>query len=262
MSKQIQHTPGVLHARLAGCALLALLLGGCAASAQRTVKEKDAATYNVQLGIAYMNQGDLARAKDKIDRAYVQDPDSADVRSARAMLFERMGDTRKADGEFRAALQLAPHDPKMVNNYAVYLCQAGRYDEGVKRFLEAAHNALYPTPEAAYTNAGVCQRAAKHDEAARVNFTQALQLRPNYAEAVFQLATLQFQHGELTAARASIDAFIGSFPETADLLLLGVRVARAQGDRVGAQRYARKLQLDFPGTDQARALAELDHNPG
>ena len=59
-----------------------------------------------------------------------------------------------------------------------------------------------------------------------------------------------------------IDGFIGSFHATADLLLLGVRVARAQGDRLAAQRYARKLQLDFPGTDQARALAELDHNPG
>ncbi len=55
---------------------------------------------------------------------------------------------------------------------------------------------------------------------------------------------------------------MGSFSETPDLLLLGVRVARAQGDRLAAQRYARKLQLDFPGTDQARALAELDHNPG
>src|SRR5947199_32112 len=63
-------------------------------------------------------------------------------------------------------------------------------------------------------------------------------------------------------ARAGIDACIGSYEATADLLLLGVRVARAQGDRVGAQRYARRLQLDFPGTDQARALAELDRNPG
>jgi len=42
----------------------------------------------------------------------------------------------------------------VVNNYAVYLCQNGRTDEGVRRFEEAAHNALYRTPEAAYTNAG------------------------------------------------------------------------------------------------------------
>jgi len=251
------------HARLAAGALLALLLGGCGSSGpQKSTHARDAAAYNVQLGIAYMNEGDLARAKDKLDRALGQDPDSADVHSARAMLFERMADAPHADTEFRAALRLAPHDPRVLNNYAVYLCQSGRNDEGVKRFLEVARNALYPSPQAAYTNAGVCLRAVKRDEEARVDFTRALQLQPNYAEAEFQLATLQFQHGELSTARAGIDTFIGSFPETADLLLLGVRVARAQGDHVAEQRYARKLQLDFPQTDQARALAELDHNPG
>jgi len=150
----------------------------------------------------------------------------------------------------------------MVNNYAVYLCQNGRVDEGVKRFLEAARNPLYPTPEAAYTNAGVCLRAAKRDDEARVDFMRALQLKPNFAEAQFQLANLQFDHGELAPARNGIDGYIGTYNATADLLLLGVRVARAQGDRVAAQRYARKLQLDFPGTDQARALAALEHNPG
>ena len=256
-------TPIPLHAAFAGCIAAALLLGGCSGlNPQKASRAHDAANYNVQLGIAYMNQGDLQRAKDKLDRALSQDADSADVHSARAMLFERMGDNAHADAEFRSAQRLAPHDPKVLNNYAVYLCQSGRNDEGVKRFIEVANNALYPTPEAAYTNAGVCLRAVKRDDEARADFIRALQRQPNYAEAAFQLATLQFQHGELAPARASIDGYIGSFPETPDLLLLGVRVAHAQGDRVAEQRYARKLQLDFPGTDQARALAELGHNPG
>jgi len=248
-------------ARFCGGLMALLLLVACSSNAKKTEKAHDAAVYNVQLGLAYMNQGELERAKDKLDRALAQDPGSADVHSARATLFARLNQKDKADEEFRAALRLAPHDPRMVNNYAVYLCQNGRYDEGVKRFLEAAHNALYPTPEAAYTNAGVCLRAAKRDDEARVNFTRALQLKPNFAEAQFQLANLQFEHGEFAPARAGIDSFIGTYNATADLLLLGVRVARAQGDRVAAQRYARKLQLDFPGTDQARALAQLDH-PG
>jgi type IV pilus assembly protein PilF len=132
----------------------------------------------------------------------------------------------------------------------------------VKRFLEAAHNPLYRTPEVAYSNAGVCLRAAKRDDEAADNFNRALQLRPDYAEAVFQLATLQFERGQLPAARAEIDGFLGNHEATADLLLIGVRVARAQGDRSGAQGFARRLQRDFAGTDQARALAALDHNPG
>ena len=249
-----------LPPRLAAGAL-ALLFAACV-TAEHPSKARDAAAYNVQLGIAYLHQGDVALAKDKLDRALAEDPGSADVHSARAMLFERMHNPATADAEFRTSLRLAPHDPQVVNNYAVYLCQNGRTEEGVRRFEEAAHNALYRTPEAAYTNAGVCLRAAKRDEEARADFGRALRIRPNFAEAVYQLTELQFQHGELAPARAGIDAFIGSYEATADLLLLGVRVARAQGDRVGAQRYARRLQLDFPGTDQVRALAELDRNPG
>ncbi len=148
------------HAAHLAALAVGLLLAGCGAT-QHSSKGHDAASYNVQLGIAYLNQGEIALAKDKLDRALAENPDSADVHSARAMLFARMSEPSKADAEFRTALRLAPQDPNIVNNYAVYLCQHGRFDEGVKRFEEAAHNALYRTPESAYTNAGVCLRQAQ-----------------------------------------------------------------------------------------------------
>ena len=254
------------HVRLQRClvgAVLTLALAACGGSTpQRPSSPTNAAIANMQLGSAYMNQGELALAKDKLDKALEQDPNNPEVHSVRAMLFERMGLPAKADAEYRTALRLAPNDPNVINNYAVYLCQNGRTDEGVKRFEEAAKNALYRTPEAAYTNAGVCLRAAKRDEAARPYFIKALQLKPNFSDAVLQLADLEFHHNEFQQARALLDAYFGNFGETPDLLLLAVRVARSQKDPLGAQRYARKLQMDYPGSDQTRALAGLDRNPG
>jgi type IV pilus assembly protein PilF len=252
----------LMRSVLAACAALAMV--ACATSQRdaKNKKERDAATYNTQLGIAYLRQGEIPLAKEKLDRALKEDPNNPGVHSARAMLYDRLGDAGKADSEFQTALRLAPHDPEVLNNYAVYLCRIGRADEGVRRFEEAAHNALYRTPEAAYTNAGVCLRSAKRDEEAARNFKQALVIRPNFSEAAYQLSDLQFHGGKLTDARAQIDSYIGSFQATPDLLLLGVRVTRAQGDRLAAERYARKLRLDFPGSEQARALAELDRNPG
>jgi type IV pilus assembly protein PilF len=247
-----------------GATLLALMLGGCDTPTKNSnrIKTEDAAVYNTQLGINYMHQGELAVAKDKLDRAVKQDPGYAPAHSARAMLYDRLGNTEVADNEFRTALRLAPQDPDMINNYAVYLCQNGRTDDGVKKFQEAAANALYRTPEAAYTNAGVCLRAAKRDEEARALFVKALQVRPSYGEAAYQLANLEFQHKELTQARGLIDAFLANFPQTADLLLLGVSVARAQGDQPASAKFARKLQLDFPGSDQTRSLGAPAHPPG
>ena len=144
----------------------------------------------------------------------------------------------------------------------MYLCRTGRTDEGVKRFEEAAHNALYRTPEAAYTNAGVCLRGAKRDTQAAMSFQRALQVRPNFAEAAYQLADLDFQRGEVREARETVDRFLSSFEATPDLLLLGVRITSKQGDRLAQEKFARKLRMDYPSSDQARALAELGRNPG
>jgi Tfp pilus assembly protein PilF len=49
---------------------------------------------------------------------------------------------------------------------------------------------------------------------------------------------------------------VSRYTATPEMLMLGVRVARAQGDRLAAERYARRLRVDFPDSDQARSLSE------
>jgi len=239
-----------------------LALAGCASAGDRAKKKGDASNYNMQLGMAYLNQGDLGLAKEKLDRAVAENPGDPNVHSAMAMLQDRLGHPDLADKEFKAALNLGPRSPDVLNNYAVYLCRSGRVDEGVKAFEEAAHNALYRTPEVAYTNVGVCLRGAKRDTQAAMSFQRALRIKPNFAEAAYQLADLDFHRGEVQSARETVDQFVGSYEPTADLLLIGVQIARKQGDRVAEEKFARKLRMDFPSSDQTRALAELHRNSG
>ena len=242
-------------------ALLAGVLAGCA-NQQKLQQRHDAAVYNTELGIAYMRRNQLAVAQTRLDLAVQENPDDPDVRSARGLLFARLGDRKQADHEFREALRLAPKNPDFQNNYAVYLCSVGRVDEGVQSFLKAARNPLYVTPELAYDNAGVCLRSAHKDAEATQMFANALAIRPNFPQALWQVADLDFSHGKYAQARKEIDAFLASNQETPDLLLLAVKVTRAQGDRLDAVLYARRLQLDFPDSAEARSLADLGHNPG
>jgi type IV pilus assembly protein PilF len=254
--------PTIGHAAAAiTVALLAVLLAGCV-NQQKQAQRRDAAIYNTELGIAYMRRGDLAIAQTKLDRALEENPDDPDVHSARALLFARLQQPAQADREFREALHLAPKNPDFQNNYAVYLCSVGRNDEGVQTFLAAAHNPEYLTPELAYVNAGICLRASHHDVEAFQMFVDALTIRPNFAQALWQLADLNFSEGKLADARQEIDTFIASNQETPDLLLLAVKVTRAQHDQLDAELYARRLQLDFPNSAEARELAYLGHNPG
>jgi Tfp pilus assembly protein PilF len=66
----------------------------------------------------------------------------------------------------------------------------------------------------------------------------------------------------LNDARAVLTQYTDRNDATPDLLLLGVRIARAMGDRVAADHYARSLRMDYPGSEQARALTDLNHAPG
>lgn len=248
---------------LGGVAVCAFFcLSGCASHKETEKKQADASTYNTSLGISYLGQGDINLAKEKLDRALKENPENPQVHSARAMLFDRMGEPAHADTEYKEALRLAPNDPDVNNNYAVYLCQTGRATDGVKRFEAVARNALYRTPWVAYSNAGVCLRTAKRNSEAIKDFKQALSIRPNFPEAAYQLGDLELQQGNLSDARAQVDSYLNSFEATPDLLLLGVRIARAQNDRVAVALYSRKLRLDFPSSAQAKALADLEHNPG
>ncbi|HKZ74579.1 MAG TPA: tetratricopeptide repeat protein, partial [Steroidobacteraceae bacterium] len=138
------------------CAATALL-AACSSSPERAAgatNADQAATYNVQLGIEYLRQGNLAIAKEKLERAVKQNPRDPNVHSALALLHERLGNRKEVDAHFRTALRLAPRNPDISNNYAVYLCKTGRHAEAVQRFEASAKNPLYRTPEAAYTNAG------------------------------------------------------------------------------------------------------------
>ena len=238
---------------------LTLGLGGCVTThtphLTNSHAQQDAAADNVQLAMAYMQAGNLPRAKEKIDRALLEDPTNANAHSVLALFYERVNDQKKAESEFHEALRLAPGDPGPLNFYAVYLCGQHRVDEGVTKLLQVATNPLYRTPEAAYTNAGVCLRTAHRDEEAESAFHRALALRPDFAEATYQLADLELAHGRALEARSRVERFLGQYNPTADLLLLGVRAARTLGDARSVAQYAKTLRADFPDSEQARSVS-------
>lgn len=244
-----------------GCGLLACLLAGCitrTSDGSKPLKQEDpqdsAAKYNVQLGTAYLQQGNYALAREKLERSLKQNPKDPDVHTGLGLLYDRTGDPKLADRHFREALRLAPEKPDLSNNYAIYLCKNGRTDEGVERFDAVARNKYYRTPEVALTNAGVCLREAGRLEDAQQRFVGAIRARPNYSEATVQLASLYVQREQIAEARRVVETYMGAFRASPDVLLAGVNVARAAKDRMSEEKYARTLRLEFPDSAQARAL--------
>lgn len=244
-------------------ALVAGLLAGCVSNnPEREVVPKDAARANLQLGIAYLQQGNLALAKEKLERAEKQDGRNAEVHTGLAFLYERLDRKKDAETHYAAARRLAPDSADIANTYGVFLCRNGKADAAVREFEAAAKNPLYTTPWAALTNAGVCLRSAKQGANAVRYLQQAIQIRPNYTEAVVELADLQLEQGSAEAASVTANNFLTLGLASPDVLLVALRAAQARGDANQVAQIARRLRRDFPNSVQTRALTQLLNEKG
>ncbi|MGH8293013.1 MAG: type IV pilus biogenesis/stability protein PilW [Gammaproteobacteria bacterium] len=239
-------------------------LAACVSSSSApgdAVSMQHASQFNVELGVAYMQQGRRDLAMQKLQLALKQDSDNANAYMAIGLLYNGTGDTQRADENFRIALRKAPDNPQIQNNYAVFLCQHGKPQESEQYFLKAAENPLYPTPEAAYTNAGVCANKIPDRTEAAGYFRRALAINPNFADALYQMARMSYEQKQYLAARAFIERFNSASPRPRpEMLLLGVRTERALGNQQAAVNYAKQLIRLFPNSPEAQQLTQSDLN--
>ncbi|MDE2195632.1 MAG: type IV pilus biogenesis/stability protein PilW [Gammaproteobacteria bacterium] len=246
-------------------AVTACVLAGCVSSGSSVSGEKvsltQASEYNAELGIEYLRQGSRDLAMQKLQKALQQNSDNAYAYMGLGLLYDSTNDPERADKNYRIALRKAPDNPQIQNNYAVFLCQHGKLQASEKYFIEAAQNPLYPTPEAAYTNAGVCANRVPDITSAANYFRKALDINPNFPEALYQMAQLSFNQKGYLQARAFIQRYTDAVTQpTASALLLGVRIERALGNRQGAADYANKLRTLYPTSNEAQQLNQsYDH---
>jgi type IV pilus assembly protein PilF len=69
-----------------------------------------------------------------------------------------------------------------------------------------------------------------------------------------QLGDLMFQKGDSDQTALIVQRFLGANPANPDILWLGIEAQRKLGDEVVAADYVRRLQKEFPDSQQARAL--------
>jgi type IV pilus assembly protein PilF len=239
--------------------VLAVVLGCCLAACTSTREFKKAtpavtAATDVQLAIEYLKLGQMKESRDAIERALVEDPSNADVQMTAGLIYERLQEPRKAEHAYLAGYRLGKQDPNVQNNYAGYLCRTGKVAEGEKLFVQVAHSPLYQTPEVALVNAGVCVRSTGNMVDAERYFNQALTIRPNMPEAMLQLGNIALDNGDAAQARDVVQRYLAVNPATAEVLWLGVRTERKLGDSVAAATYARRVQAEFPNSEQAQMM--------
>jgi type IV pilus assembly protein PilF len=240
--------------------LAPLLVVGCAMGQQASQKKGDtheAARINAQMGIEYLRKGDTELARDKLLKAIELDPENADAHGALGLLYANTGEVGKAEKHYEKSLRLEPDDPNVLNNYGTMLCAQGKYEKADLAFRRASRNSRYQAPALALTNAGVCARKMQDDTRAEAYFREALKHNPDFADALGQLALLSADQARYLNARGFLQRYEAlQAPMTRDMLLLGIRIELALGDRDAAQRYAQSLRSEYPGQPYDSSLED------
>ncbi|WED44381.1 type IV pilus biogenesis/stability protein PilW [Legionella cardiaca] len=215
-------------------------------TAQSRQKNSEAAVYNMQLGVAYLKQGDMPRAKRKLLTALDLAPNSADANVAMAYYLEKTRDIKNARIYYQKALALAPNNGAQLNNYGTFLCRLGKYTEAESYFLKAANDVRYIHTAAAYENAGLCAAAIPDYVKAKQYFVKALQQDPRRKQSLYELASLELKQKHANDALMYLQKYANL--STSDPILLAMVIDSAH------QAGKTNIELDYK-----RRLSHLNH---
>lgn len=168
----------VLVSALVACTTTTNLAGVPEQKPASKAPPENRARVHTELAALYYQQGSFKTALAEIDMALRIDPAYAQAYDMRGLVDMQLGENSQAADSFKQAIDLAPKDPDIRNNYGWFLCTTGRPKDGLKQLEQAWANPLYDTPGKALANASRCaamsgdtaqaklyrERAAKYGE--------------------------------------------------------------------------------------------------
>lgn len=132
-----------------------------------------AAMINVELGMGYLQQGQIARAKSKLLKAKKLAPQLAQVHCAYAVYLEKVGENTLAEESYQKAIRLNPKAGDLHHHYGNFLYKQRRYDLAEKEFLLALNDPEYMNMSDSLENAAQCALERADNEKARQYFDKA-----------------------------------------------------------------------------------------
>jgi type IV pilus assembly protein PilF len=250
--------------RVPGLLAALLLIGGCASQGQLqgqdttgdlgTEQRESPGKIYVEMGIAYMREGQPAVALQKLKKALALDPNNAQAHNVIAILYERLGNQELAGEHYAKAVRLQPQDPFIRNARGSFFCKQGQYREAEQEYEAALSNPLYPTPWVAMTNAGICAERSGDMVKAENYYRRALSANEQYFQALYQMAELSLQQGSFLSARAYLERYTAVAEANAGALWLGVQIERQLGDFGKAREYQQQLREKFPDAPEIQLL--------
>lgn len=244
---------------------MALLLTGC--QSQKTTKDpKKAVQVRTQLAAEYIKSGDLDAAKRALDQALEVNSRDSMANMMMGVLLQQEGSAtnlEKADTYFKRAISEEPTNAQARNNYGTYLYQLKRYNDAIEQFTIAGATLGYDQRYRALENLGRIYVLLGDRVNAEKSFKQALQANRDSYVSMLELSEIFYLQQQMPAATQVYEQYVRTVGQTnqgARALWVGIRVARANGDRMGMQALINQLRALFPDSSEYKRYLQLQYS--
>lgn len=221
---------------------------------EATNSERQRAKVHTELGRLYLMEGQFEVALDEARISIEADSGYAPAHNLVGLVYMTLRKSDLAQESFRRALDLAPGDPEINNDYGWFLCQTGKPKDSIIYFRKAINNRLFTSPGKALTNAGLCSLMASDDRQAEDYLFQALRLDRENAAALFWLADLAYRDKRYPEALQRIKGLHALGEPSAASAWLGLRIDRKLGDREGEARYMGIMRRKYRETPEFQKM--------
>lgn len=223
----------------------------------RSERIKEGARIKTQLAIEYVNARDYRLATNAIEEA-VRDDSKYDMAwLVRAQIYQFLKQYDKTEESFQRAFALSPASAEINNNYGWYVCSILKQPaQSIQYFDMALADTTYPTPEVAWLNKGICTARAGQSNMADSYFERALSMNPEFVAAYRERARVKLESNNIAEADRYFKIYQSRVQALLpDDLLLGWKLARAQGQTQAAFEYEAQLRTHYPHSEELRSIS-------
>ncbi len=209
---------------------------------------------HAEIAAGFYERGQMEVALQELDIAVKLDPKNAKAYNVYGLVYALLGQDAKAQQNFQQALEIAPDDSDIRQNWGWYLCTHGRAKESLQEFDLAVRNPLYKTPDVSLVNAGKCAASIGEKKRAEEYFRRALTVSPAPV-AAYNLALLLYREGKNDEARLLMRRVMAQAAPPPEALYLGLCIERKLGDRTAETSYTSQLRNRYPEAAETKAIA-------
>jgi len=231
--------------------LLLLTLSACVTTHRggfdKEVSTDEAIASRVAAAKQYLLSRNFEAARRHLKIAYEIDPKSADVHDALALTFQYSSEYELAEFHYKEALDFGGGESRLRFNYANFLFQQKRFIEAEEQLQAIVKDSLYEKRELGLVMLGLCQQQLLETAKAQRSFQRALILNPRNSRVLRELSIMKYEAKNFPDAWRYFQSYrkVVSRPD-AELLLLGIELARELNDANAEASYALALKNLYP----------------